>query len=153
MDQLKSILSRAKEVASEYYALTGKPLGITGEIAEEAAEKLGLTLSVARTPFPDAELAREGKAEKYQIKGRAVNPGLRYKGRMSGVKCNGDFEWVLLVLLNQATFDTLEIWQASREAVHARISEPGSKARNERYSLGIRQFKSIATRVWPGSEG
>jgi hypothetical protein len=53
------------------------------------------------------------------------------------------------VLLDKTTFDALEIWQAGRVAVAKRLSEPGSKARNDRQSLGISQFKSIAYRVWP----
>lgn len=40
------ILSEAKKLAQEYRALTGKPLGVTGEVAEyEAARILGLELT------------------------------------------------------------------------------------------------------------
>jgi hypothetical protein len=46
----KRILADVKRLAVEYYLATGRPLGATGEIAEyEAAEKLGLHLSAART--------------------------------------------------------------------------------------------------------
>jgi len=45
-------LRQAKELAVAYLKLTGKPLGIAGEIAEyEAAEKLGLVMADARTAF------------------------------------------------------------------------------------------------------
>jgi hypothetical protein len=41
--KLKDVLLRIKSLACEYYELTQKPLGVTGEVAElEAAEKLGL---------------------------------------------------------------------------------------------------------------
>jgi hypothetical protein len=37
-DALHSVMARARSVAVDYYRLTGKPLGITGEIGEfEAA--------------------------------------------------------------------------------------------------------------------
>ena len=43
------ILREAKVLARQYYHLTGKPLGITGEVAEyEAARILGIELTLAR---------------------------------------------------------------------------------------------------------
>ena len=48
-DQIRAVLDRAKDAAVEYYDLTGKPLGITGEIGEfYAAECLDLELAEAR---------------------------------------------------------------------------------------------------------
>jgi hypothetical protein len=144
-DRLRDLLSRVKAVACEYYKLTEKPLGVTGEVAElVAAEKLGLTLAGARTPFYDATLG----AERFQIKGRAVARDDRYRGRVPSIKCDGEFDAVLLVLLDKETFEPIEILRAPREAVARRLAEPGSRARNERYSMGLSQFKSIATTVW-----
>ncbi len=150
-DAVRAILHEAKALAARYFALTGKPLGVTGEVAElEAAEKLNLVLTVARNPDYDAVRNDEsGIVERFQIKGRAVDPINRYRGRMPSVKYDGDFEWVLLVLLNRSTFDALEIWQASRHDVGKRLQALGSKARNERLSMGITQFKSVARKVWP----
>jgi hypothetical protein len=55
------------------YAITGKPLGVTREVAEcEAAHKLGLRLAAARTAFYDAYRETESGRETFQIKGRAV---------------------------------------------------------------------------------
>jgi hypothetical protein len=149
-DTVEAVLHEAKALAARYFALTEKPLGVTGEVAElEAAEKLNLILTLARNPEYDA-FRNEGDAiERFQIKGRAVDPLDRYRGRMPSVKYDGDFEWVLLVLLDRSTFDALEIWQASRHDVGERLRAPGSKARNERNSMGITQFKSIARKVWP----
>jgi hypothetical protein len=36
LDDIAEVISRARLVAMEYYRLTGKPLGITGEIGEYA---------------------------------------------------------------------------------------------------------------------
>ena len=147
---LDDLAARAKALAAEYYALTGKPLGITGEIAElEAANKLGLELATARTPYFDATGFENDLHVRYQIKGRAVDPRRRYVGRVPSVKCDGDFEVVLLVLLDRLTYDAIEIWRAGREEVAQRLAAPGSRARNERSALGISQFKSISQRVWP----
>ncbi len=53
--QIGDILERGKAAAVDYYQLTGKPLGITGEIGEYlAAKHLGLELADARNPGYDA---------------------------------------------------------------------------------------------------
>jgi hypothetical protein len=54
-DSVYEILANAKILAQKYYALTGKPLGITGEVAEyEAARILGVKLTQARQSGYDA---------------------------------------------------------------------------------------------------
>jgi hypothetical protein len=47
--------------------------------------------------------------------------------------------------------EPIEILKAPREAVARRLAEPGSRARNERNSMGLSQFKSIAETVWTES--
>jgi hypothetical protein len=149
-EKLRGLLRRAKSLACEYYALTKKPLGVTGEVAElEAAEKLGLVLADARTPFYDAFQESGAMIKRFQIKGRAVARSDPYRGRVPSIRCEGEFEAVLLVLLDKATFDAIEIWEAPRDAVARRLREPGSKARNERGSMPIMQFRSIGDIVWP----
>lgn len=45
-DRIKAILASVKPLAAEYYQLTGKPLGVTGEVAEYvAATVLGLEMA------------------------------------------------------------------------------------------------------------
>jgi hypothetical protein len=150
---IRALVHVAKAVAARYYLLTGKPLGVTGEVAEvEAAEKLGLRLAEVRTPYYDALRDGSGGHERFQIKGRAVDPNDRYKGRTPSIKCDGEFEHVLLVLLDRASYDLIEIWQATRSDVASRLDVPGSRSRNERKSMGITQFKSIAHRVWPETQ-
>lgn len=149
---VKALLKQAKLIAVEYYRITSKPLGVTGELAEyEAAEKLGLTLEMARTPAFDAFLDVNGCRERYQIKGRAVSSNDRRRGRVPKI-VDGQFDAVLLVLLDKATLEILEIWQADRTKVIERLDTPGSRARNERRSMAISQFVSIAEKVWPKAQ-
>jgi hypothetical protein len=54
----------------------------------------------------------------------------------------------VLVLLDRE-FRPVEIYEAERPAVEAAIRAPGSRARNERGSLSVSKFKSLARRVWP----
>lgn len=148
----KDILADVKRLAAEYYAATGKPIGASGELAEfEAAEKLGLELADARTAGYDAVRSADGRAVRIQVKGRRTAPGKpRYRGRVPKINLKQPFDAVVLVLMDEA-YEAVEIWEASREAVRARLEAPGSKSRNERGSMGISQFKSIARRVWPVS--
>ena len=141
---IRDILNDVRKLAVEYRTLTGKPLGVTGEVAEfYAAEKLGLELVEARTPGYDAIDPRDGR--RVQIKGRRVS---HKSGRVGKIDLLKEFDTVVLVLLDE-DFEVTEIWEAGRAAVKERLERPGSKARNERGSLGISQFCSIATRVWP----
>lgn len=60
----RSILGDVRRLAQKYYASTGTPLGVTGELAEyEAAEKLDLELADARTAGYDA-IRRKGSDQR-----------------------------------------------------------------------------------------
>ena len=148
MNEIEEILSEAKVLAKKYKKLTGKPLGITGEIAEfAAAQALGLKLSAARQSGYDATRTENGKEVKVQIKGRCVgskpNPGQR----LGKIRLDTEWDTVVLVLLDME-FEPLSMIEASRSAVEDALLAPGSKARNERGALGVGKFKSIGTEVW-----
>lgn len=144
----EEILRDVKALAIEYYAATGKPLGVTGEIAEvEAARLLGLQLADARSPGFDALDPATTPARRLQIKGRRIGPTGTW-GRVPSINTDHDFDTVMLVLLH-ADYSVSEIWEAARDAVIARLDAPGSKARNERRSMAVAQFRTIATRIWP----
>ena len=141
----KEILEDVKKLAIEYYELTGKPLGVTGEVAEYmAAETLNLKLCEARSEGYDAYCS-EGR--KIQIKGRRKAAGKTW-GRVPSINTNKEFDLVQLVLID-ANYNLLEIWEASREAIIATLDKPGSKARNERRSMAVTKFKQIGTLLYP----
>jgi hypothetical protein len=59
--EILDILLATKKLAQRYRTLTGKPLGVTGEIAEyEAARILGLELIFARQAGYDAIERKDG---------------------------------------------------------------------------------------------
>jgi len=148
--QVIDILAKAKRLAQDYRHLTGRPLGVTGEIAEyEAVRLLGLKLAPPRTAGYDASEMRNGQDHRFQIKGRCILSGSGRNQRMGSIDVNSQ-EWdaVLLVLLNEE-FEATEIYEAPRVAVVEALVKPGSRARNERGALGIRQFMAIAHRRWP----
>jgi hypothetical protein len=147
-DPILMILCEAKKLAQRYRALTGKPLGITGEVAEyEAARILGVTLTPARQAGYDATEGKGKQLRRLQIKGRCILPGSEPGQRLGSIDIAKEFDAVLLVLLDE-NFDAKAIYEASRKAIVQAISAPGSRARNERGSLGVNKFKSIGCARW-----
>ncbi len=143
------ILGEAKRLAREYYALTSKPLGITGEVAEyEAANILHLDLTPARNSGYDAiESVDHNSIRRLQIKGRCVLPNCKPSQRVGAIDIEKDWDAVLLVLLDE-NFDATQIWEAERAAVVTALEAPGSKARNERGQLGVNKFKAVGKLRW-----
>ena len=142
------LLAEAKKLAQRYRALTGKPLGITGEVAEyEAARLLGVTLTPARQAGYDATETHGGKVRRLQIKGRCILENSKPGQRLGSIGIKKEFDAVLLVLLD-GNFDATVIYEASRKAVIAALTKPGSKARNERGALSVAKFKSIGHVRW-----
>jgi len=146
-NEIENILEAAIELASRYKALTGKPLGITGEVAEfSAAKLLGLNLAKARTAGYDAIGPDK---QRIQIKGRCLPENPKPGQRLGSIRLDQAWDSVLLVLMNEF-FNVIEIWAAHRPEVESALFAPGSKARNERGALSVNKFKQIGHRVWPG---
>ena len=131
-------------MAARYYKLTGRPLGITGEVAEwEAIRLLHLKPAQVRQAGYDALRGRT----RLQIKARSFDqakPGQR----LGQIRLDRQWDAVLLVILDMK-LNVVAIYEATRSAVKRALKKPGSKARNERGLLGVNQFKSIAREVWP----
>jgi hypothetical protein len=146
--EVLEVLREAKVLARRFYQLTGKPLGVTGEVAEyEAATKLGLQLHAARQAGYDATETHDDGVVRIQIKGRCILNPLRITGRMGAIDLRQAFDVVLLVLLD-ADFNAFAMYEASRAQVQAALTLPGSKARNERGALAMRQFMAMARLRW-----
>lgn len=148
-DPVMALLHQAKLLARQYYELTTKPLGVTGEIAEyEAARLLGLTLHPARTAGYDATEMRDRTPYKIQIKGRCITKkNARHAGRLGSINLKQEFDGVMLVLLDNE-FNAFAIYEAPRSLCEEMILAEGSVARNVRGSLAISQFKSRGTLRW-----
>lgn len=143
------LLREAKKLAQEYRSITGKPLGVTGEVAEyEAARILGLELTPARQAGYDAIEVRNGKPWTLQIKGRCILPNSKPSQMISSINIDKEWDAVLLVLLDE-NFNAFEIHEAMRADVIAALTAPGSKARNERNALSTHKFKKIGKKKWP----
>lgn len=148
LEEVGKLIATAKQLAKRYRALTGRPIGVTGEVAEyEAARLLGLELAAVRQSGYDAIRRRRKEVDRLQIKGRCIlssNPGQRL-GRIDLAK---EWDAVILVLLD-ADLEPTSIYEAGRAEVERSLLAPGSKARNERGALSVNKFKSIGRKVWP----
>ena len=150
-DRVMELLGKAKKLAQEYRKITGKPLGITGEVAEyEAARLLKLKLAPARQAGYDAIEKRNDSEWKLQLKGRCLLKGHKRGQQIGSIRTTHDWDAVLLVLLDE-NLEAFEILEAGRASVVEALSAGGSKARNERGSLSVEKFrklKGVVTR-WP----
>jgi hypothetical protein len=147
-----AILADAKKLARRYYSVTGRPLGVTGEIAEfEAIRLLNLDPAPVRQAGYDAVIIDGGQPKKVQIKGRCVQCGGGAGQRLGRIQLDKEWDAVLLVLLD-ANFDAVEMYQAERAAVAEALTRPGSRSRNERGALSVGKFKSIGRLVWKRSD-
>lgn len=149
LEEMAALIASAKQLAKRYWALTGRPLGITGEVAEyEAARILGLELAPVRQVGFDA-LRRVGNAvDRLQIKGRCLlspKPGQR----VGKIDLNKEWDGVLLVLLD-SDFEPIAIHEARRAAIEEALTLAGSKARNERGALSVSKFRAIGRMIWSG---
>lgn len=148
MNELAKVLADAKALARKYRKLTGKPLGITGEVAEFSAAKiLGLELAEARQSGYDAIRRKNGKITRIQIKGRCIPPNAKSGQRLGSIQLNKEWDIVLLVLMDE-DFEVLSMYEATRPEIEKALLAPGSKARNERGALAISKFKAIGREIW-----
>lgn len=148
INALDQVVAEVKAVAIRYSALTGKPLGVTGEIAElEAARLLGVTLADARQAGYDAIRIGNGGKERLQIKGRCFAEDRSLGQRVGSIRFDHPWDAALLVLLDKS-YDATAIYEAPRTAIEVALSVPGSKARNERRALSVSKFISIGKLVW-----
>ena len=146
--RVEEVLKGVRDLAVEYYKITGKPLGVTGEIGEfEAARRLQLTLSGPREPGYDA-LRMDGMGpRRVQIKSRRFsgkpNPG----ARVGSINLQKQWDSVVLVILDEFFLPT-EMYEAERSSLEPVLTRPGSKARNVRGQISISQFKAVAELMW-----
>lgn len=143
LQALETVMRQAIAVAIKYRGLTGRPLGITGEVGEfHVAKLLGWQLAEARQPGYDA-VATDG--HRVQVKARCVLDGRSQ--RLGAIKLAYPWETVALVLMD-GDFAPLAIYEAQRPDIERELLAPGSRSRNERGALSVPKFKSIASIIW-----
>lgn len=148
------LVSEARKLASEYRKATGKPLGISSEIAEfDAARLLNLELLKVKPGGYDA-VGKDGhwKDKRIQIKGRAVFDEAKSGQRIGHLKTDQDWDSVVLVIMNEE-YEPIEIYECEREAVENALDEQKSTSRHKRGAMSLAKFKIISELVWTPEDG
>jgi len=149
----EKLISEARRLAADYRKATGKPLGISGEIAEfDAADKLNLEICDDRPGGYDAIGKGDRAGKKVQIKGRAVFDEKKSGQRIGQLKVDQDWDLVVLVIMNE-DYDAIEIYEADRDTIEEAIEENKSSNRNKRGAMSLAKFKIISNLVWTQNEG
>lgn len=122
------ILPDIKRLAQEYKLLTGRPLGVTGEVAEiEVTHLLGLTLADVRQPGFDAYEYIGTRKVRYQIKGRCSGDGASKSQRLSRLRVETEWDALLVAQLDSA-LQVQSIYEVSRDRIERALTSSNSKA-------------------------
>jgi hypothetical protein len=144
---VEKLMVEARKLAAQYRVATGKPLGISGEIAVHDVIRL-MDLQPADNPQAGYDAigtgVREGK--RIQIKGRTVSADAKSDQRIGQIKVDKDWDSVMLILMNEQ-YEPLEIYEAHREQILDAVANSSSKRRN-RGALSVAKFKHLGQLVW-----
>jgi hypothetical protein len=137
----------ARKLAAQYRVATGKPLGISSEIAVHDVMRI-MNLQPADNPQAGYDAVgtgvREGK--RIQIKGRTVSEEAKSNQRIGQIKVDQDWDSVMLILMNDQ-YEPLEIYEAHREQILDAVANTSTKRRN-RGALSVAKFKHLGQLVW-----
>ena len=141
------LMLEARKLAAQYRVATGKPLGISSEIAVHDVIRL-MNLKPVEAPHAGYDAVGTGPREgrRIQIKGRTVSDDPKNNQRIGQVKVDQDWDSVMLVLMNDL-YEPLEIYEAQRDNILDAVANTSTKRRN-RGALSVAKFKHIAQLVW-----
>lgn len=150
---VNKLISQARRIAAEYRRATGKPLGISAEIARhDACTFLGLENHEDAIGYDAIGISAERKGELYQIKGRAIFDDAKGGQRIGQIKIEQKWDKILLVLMND-DFETTQIYEASRQDMLDDLNDNNNGNRQKRGAMSVARFKCLAQLVWDKDEG
>ncbi|MBX9608683.1 MAG: hypothetical protein K2Y51_20860 [Gammaproteobacteria bacterium] len=143
--EIDKLMNEARRLAAEYRRATGKTLAISGEIAiSDAIHLLGLEPAPADAEGYDAVRMVDGRAERLQVKARAVFDDTRRPHRLGQLKLDKPWDAALLVLMDE-NYEPVEIHEASRAALEAALAEATP---NKRGTVSVGRFRMIGRCLW-----
>jgi len=146
------LMSEARQLAANYRKATGKPLGISSEIAIHDVIRI-MDLEIVETSTGGYDAIGKGTraGKKIQIKGRTVSAEMKSNQRVGQLKVDQDWDSVMLVLLNE-DYEPMEIYEAAHDNILEVVSHSNSNRRN-RGAMSVSKFKHIAELVWTVEDG
>ena len=140
---VEKLMVEARKLAAQYRVATGKPLGISSEIAVHDVIRL-MNLQPSETPQAGYDAVGTGVREgrRIQIKGRTVSDEAKSNQRIGQIKVDQEWDSVMLILMNEQ-YEPLEIYEAQREQILDAVANTSTKRRN-RGALSVAKFKHLA---------
>ena len=144
---VEKLMVEARKLAAQYRVATGKPLGISSEIAMHDVIRI-MDLQPTDNPQMGYDAIGKGPREgkRIQIKGRTVSEDAKSNQRIGQIKVDQDWDSVMLVLMNEQ-YEPLEIYEAQREQILDAVANTSTKRRN-RGALSVAKFKHLGKLVW-----
>ena len=150
---VNKLISEARRIAAEFRRTTGKPLGISAEIANhDACTFLQLEAQDDAVGYDAIGLHGSRKGHRFQIKGRAIFDEKKGGQRLGQIKTDQEWDKILLVLMDEE-FETTEIYEASRDDILNDLDDVSTSNRSKRGAMSVARFKRLAQLVWTRDEG
>lgn len=149
---VEKLMREARKLAADYRRATGKPLGISTEIAvHDVIRLMGLVPAGPNASGYDAigTGARQGKY--IQIKGRTLFEDSKGVQRIGQLKTEQEWDSVMLILMDD-DYEPLEIYEAERPAILEAVAETSAN-RAKRGAMSVGRFKAIGRKVWSADKG
>lgn len=144
------LMLEARKLAADYRRATGKPLGISNEIAVHDVIRLMQLRPVdSGIGGYDAVGTGEREGKRIQIKGRSLQTDKDDASsgqRIGQIKTEQEWDSVMLILMDEA-YEPLEIYEAERDEILEVVKKSSSK-RRKRGAMSVNKFKAIGKRVW-----
>lgn len=139
------LMSEARRLAADYHRATGETLPLSNEIARYDAMRL-LGLAAPETAQPGVDAIGEGERSgiTFQIKGRVVFPDSRSKQRVGQLGMEGQWQRVVLVLMDQ-DYEATEVIEVTREALVEALRDIKP---NKRGAMSVSRFRSLGHIAW-----
>lgn len=148
---IDKLINETRRLAAEFRITTGTMLPVSGEIARyDVSHHLDLTLDTNNNGY-DAVGNAKRKGLRVLIKSRVIGDAVKSSHRIGQLNPNGDWDIVILSLMNNS-FEPVEMYQLARTEVKRALSKPGQK-QYKRGAISIAKFKFISELVWTKNEG
>ena len=148
--QVEKLMEETRRVAAEFRKATGQTLPVGPELARFDAIRL------LKLDSPPEELsgvdAISNDNQRYQIKNRVVFDDSKSGHRIGQLNFDGDWNTLLLVLLDE-DYNTTEIYQMDRETAVSAVDELNNDTRKKRGPMSVAKFKAIGTLAWDIDQG
>ena len=134
-EEIRKAVFTSIKAAIKYEKLTGRKLGITGEVGEVlVCDRLKLKL--LSDPISAGHDAIDEQGKRYQIKARRVNRAKGIKGRI-GTFSKHEFDSAVLIILDE-NYEILKLFIGDHEKLKPVLD------RHKRRNPSVREFINIA---------